>query len=136
MKKLASLALGLLFIPILALPAHADVESCTAQIIKNDLDGGVFGYTGGNLVASESYQGMNYHLVFLVAGSAGGRESELVIRENSQICEKLLYNPTAEAVKYETLMPQTVAKKLDAKLREYSKALSERRIQQQRQLGF
>lgn len=134
MKKLVSLALGLAFTPILTMPAYADAQSCVSQIIKEDLNGGVFGYTGGNLVASETHEGMNYHLVFLIAGGDGGRESELVISENETVCRKLLYNPTAEAVKYETIMPEPVAKRLDIKLREYSKALSERRKLQQEQL--
>lgn len=124
MKKIVCILSGLLLASV-SVAARADVNSCTAQIIKSDeVSGGLFKYESATLVSSETYQGMNYHLIFL---NTGGRETELVVKENSSVCENLLYNPTAELVHYNTLMPTPVAKKLEVKLREYSKQLSEKK---------
>lgn len=124
MKKTVCILSGLLLASI-PLAASADVNSCTQQIIQGkELNSGPFKYTSATLVSSETYQGMNYHLVFL---NAGGRESELVVKENPNTCENLLYNPTSQPIEYKTIMPAPVAQKLEVKLREYSKQLSERK---------
>lgn len=103
---------------------RADVGSCTEQITKSDeVSNGFLQYQSASLVSSETYQGMNYHLIFL---NAGVKEVELVIKENSSVCENLLYNPTSELVHYKTIMPAPVAKKLEVKLREYSQQLAQK----------
>lgn len=131
MKKTISILFGLLLASI-PFSARADVNSCTQKIIQEELSNGPFKYNAATLVNSETYQGMNYHLIFL---KAGGRESELVLKENASTCENLLYNPTSELVEYKTLMPDPIAQKMEVKLREYSKQLSERKQAESRALA-
>lgn len=122
-KKLLTLAA--LFLAVLTpLPAKADVNSCTQKVIQAELSNGPHVFEKGKVIATETYQGMNYHLIFL---DGGWKEVELIIMENAQTCKKLLYNPTAEPIEYATLMPTPVASKLTQKLAAYSKAKWESR---------
>lgn len=123
MKKLF-LITSVLLLPILTpLAARADVQSCTNQIIQKDLSRGPHDFGAGKIIQTETYQGINYHLIFL---DGGWKEVELVIKEGKSVCEKLVYNPTGSAVSYSQFMPQPVAKKLDAAARAYSKAMWEK----------
>lgn len=122
MKKIHFILPALITI-IFPLPARADVQSCTKQIIRDELSSGPHKYESGKVIKTESYQGVNYHLIFL---DGGWKEVELVIKENKQLCEKIVYNPTGNYVNYSALMPSQVAKPLDDAAAEYSKQLWER----------
>lgn len=111
------------FLSLLLSPsANADVQSCTNQIIKN-LNSGPHTYESGKVVATEVYQGVNYHLIFL---DGGWSEAEMVIKENSSTCEQLVYDPVGHGIPYAKVMPTPVAKNLELAAREYHKAIGER----------
>lgn len=123
MRQLYLLVLPVLMVIIFPSSVRADVQSCTDQIIKNELSSGPHQYESGKVVKTQSYQGVNYHLLFL---DGGWKEVELVIKENAELCEIVVYNPTGDYVDYSQEMPKPVATVLFQEKAKYSKALWER----------
>lgn len=122
MKCRLLIPIGLTLSLLLPSPARADANSCTQSLIEGELSGGPFKYTGGDLVASEPYDGFNYHLIYL---DAGGRKSQLVLRENNKSCERVLYNPLGDGPNFDQVMPGPVAKKLSPAARAYNQKIYE-----------
>lgn len=102
--------------------AKADVQSCTMQVVEG-LSSSPHKFEAGKVVKSETYQGANYHLIFL---DGGWKEVEIVIKENSSICERLVYDPVGHGIPYAKVMPSSVAKSLELAAREYHKEMWER----------
>lgn len=123
MKKIYFILPALITI-IFPLSARADVQSCTKQIIRDELSSGPHRYESGKIIKTESHQGVNYHLIFL---DGGWKEVELVIKENNQLCEKVVYNPTGHYINYSQQMPKPVATVLFQEKAKYSKAMWERK---------
>lgn len=121
MKRLTILVPMLLATALSSTPARADVQSCTNQVV-NEINSKILDYKGGKVVATEVHKGMNYHLIFL---DGGWKQVELVIKENSNTCVDIVYNPTGDYVDYSKLMPAPVAQKLFKEKSAYSKALWE-----------
>lgn len=91
MKYKLLLPLVLLFVSI-PLSARADVNSCTQKLIKERIVFSPWAFTGGDHVAKTEYNGATYHLIYLI--DEAGRETTVVIKENSSVCEAAYYNPT------------------------------------------
>lgn len=116
-------ALPTLIAIIFPFSVRADVQGCTQQIIRDELSTGPHEYKSGKIIKTESYQGINYHLIFL---DGEWKEVELVIKENDHICKTVVHNPTGDYVDYSQIMPKPVANILFKEKSEYSKAMWER----------
>lgn len=97
----------------LALPANAEIQSCSNKVVE-EINRDQYGFTGVYVVASEEYQDQNYHLIYL---TGAGRPIEAVFKENSSVCELLIFNPLGDDVSYSSVMPDTVARKLSEELK-------------------
>ncbi|WP_148216025.1 hypothetical protein [Acaryochloris marina] len=67
-------------------------------------------FTGGDHVAKTEYNGATYHLIYLI--DEAGRETTVVIKENSSVCEAAYYNPTGGGRDAEEVLPGPVFKAL------------------------
>ncbi|MGR3277095.1 hypothetical protein ACSYAD_18495 [Acaryochloris marina NIES-2412] len=132
MKYKLLLPLVLLFASV-PLSARADVNSCTLKLIKERKVFSPWAFTGGDYVAKTEHNGATYHLIYLM--DEAGRETTVVVKENSSVCEAAYYNPTGGGPDAEKVLPGNVFKALMPAATARNKERLEREQARDRQLA-